>query len=79
MRQAHKLQAIVDAGLAPSERFLQKRLRAGLIAGIKVGREWRMTDQQIDEYVASLENKPRIRRETSMGGLSLASMKRRAS
>lgn len=81
MTRAHKLQVLVAAGLAPSERFLQKRLRAGLIRGIKVGREWRMTDEHIDEYVASMENqaRPRIHRETPTGGLSVASMRRRAS
>lgn len=80
MTRAHKLRTLVEAGLAPSERFLQKRLRAGLIRGIKVGREWRMTDEHINEYVASLENQalPRIPRHDAPAGLSVASMRRRA-
>lgn len=80
MTRAHPLAEIVEAGLAPSERFLQVRLRDGRIRGMKVGHQWRMTDEHIAEYIASHENHtlPRIPRHEP-GGLSLASMRRRAS
>lgn len=78
MKQAHPLEAVVEAGWAPSTHYLIVRLRRGEIPGRKVGRHWRMSDDDIATYVASLSNKA-APVEPSHGGLSLASMRRRAS
>lgn len=65
MKRAHPLQDIVDAGYAPSVRWLQERLRAGEIPGIRVARkgrggraEWRMTDADIEAFIESRRNTP---------------------
>ena len=41
---------------APSERWLIERLRSGAFPGRKVGRYWRMTDQDIADALDSCAN-----------------------
>jgi hypothetical protein len=77
MKQAHPLEAVVEAGWAPSTHYLIVRLRRGEIPGRKVGRHWRMSDDDIQTYVASLSNRS-VAVEPSHGGLSLASSRRRS-
>jgi hypothetical protein len=47
--RGHRLQAIVDAGLAPSVRWLKDQIRAGKIPAHKAGRSWILTDDDLDE------------------------------
>lgn len=75
---AHTLEEVVAAGWAPSVLFLLRRLRSGEIKGRKVGREWRMSDSDIQAYIESLANKRERVSEPTRIGLSAASMRRRA-
>jgi hypothetical protein len=78
MIRAHQLQAVVDAGLAPSVRWLQERLRRGDIPGRRVPRstqngcrfEWRMTDADVEALAESLRNQPQ-RQLTALTATSL--------
>jgi hypothetical protein len=81
MKHAHTLQEIVDAGWAPSVLFLQRRLRRKEISGCKVGREWLLSDEDFEAYIESKRNKPVQVDDTEAPrtGLTLASMRRRAS
>jgi hypothetical protein len=54
--QGHDLEEIVDAGWAPSTRWLQDRLRCGTIRGRKVGRHWKLSDADVEALVESLGN-----------------------
>lgn len=52
----HAARVICDgAGLADPQRFVVERLRRGVFRGLKVGRQWLMTDQQILDAIAQLE------------------------
>jgi hypothetical protein len=44
----------------PSRRWLIERLRDGRFPGRKVGREWRMTDQDIIDALDLCKNDPRV-------------------
>jgi hypothetical protein len=76
---AHRLQDVVDAGLAPSTRWLQERLRRGDIPGIRVARhgrggnrfEWRMTDGDVEALADALRNKPPVRQLTALTATSM--------
>ncbi|MGQ9350712.1 DNA-binding protein [Mycolicibacterium gilvum] len=64
---------------APSERWLIQKLRAGAFPGRKVGRNWRMTEQDITDALDACAND--IRRittnaESSSSGLTPTSRKR---
>lgn len=84
MIRAHKLQELVDAELAPSVLFLQRRLRRGEIPGRKSGREWVMTDADIEAYLDSIGNgaakasKPAEHSNVRRIGISAASARRRS-
>ncbi|TFV60430.1 DNA-binding protein [Mycobacterium sp. PS03-16] len=41
---------------APSERWLIEKLRAGAFPGRKVGRHWRMTEEDIVDALAACSN-----------------------
>lgn len=80
MRRGYQLEEIVDAGLAPSVRWLQKEIRAGRIPAMKAGRHWVMTDEHIEQMVHAFSNQSsNVREIRPAGGLSAASMRRRAS
>lgn len=79
MIRGHQLAAIVDAELAPSVRWLQKEIRAGRITARKLGRHWVMTDQDIEEMLERRRNTTNVHDIRPSGGLSAASMRRRAS
>lgn len=58
--KAHSVeQAKVRMG-APSRRWLIERLRDGRFPGRKVGREWRMTDEDIEAALDACKNDPQI-------------------
>jgi hypothetical protein len=80
MNAAHTLAEVVEAGWAPSERYLVVRLRRGEIRGRKVGRHWRMSDDDIRSYIESLANQataPKL--DVPSSGLTAASARRHAS
>jgi hypothetical protein len=84
VNRAHTLEEIVEAGWAPSVRFLQMRLRHGEIKGRKVGREWKLSDADLEAYIDSPGNKLRpaeqepVTDAMPMGlGLTTASARRR--
>lgn len=81
MTRGHLLSELVEAGLAPSERYLMNRLRDGRIKGMKVGHQWRMTDAHIADYIAAVENHtvPRIAAEPTTGLSSASRRLRRVS
>jgi len=80
MKRGHRLEELVDAGLAPSVRFLQMRLRSGAIPGRKVGRVWVMTDADVEAYLESVKNDAPQRSNvvSPSFGLSAASARRRS-
>ena len=63
MTQTYSL-AEVAAVYLPAEwtdgvRWLSRRIRAGEISAYKVGRSWRMTEDDVSEFVARRRNSPR--------------------
>lgn len=56
MIRGHSLEAVVEAGLAPSVRWLQDQIRAGRIPAHKIGRHWVMTDDDLEIALASWES-----------------------
>lgn len=54
--RTYSLGEVADVYLPPEwtdgVRWLARRLNAGEISGYKVGRVWRMTDADVDEFVA---------------------------
>ena len=62
------------------EVWILRQIRAGRIPAFKVGREWRMTDADVQAAIESLRNpKPRVEpvRLTSVGRPSSLSLRRR--
>lgn len=53
MKKYHTLDQVVEANLAPSADWLARRLNSGKISGCKVGRKWLMSEDDIDEMLAS--------------------------
>ena len=47
-----------DSGLADPQGFVLRKLRAGRFGGLKVGRNWFMTDADIESAVSALRNDP---------------------
>jgi hypothetical protein len=47
-----------DSGLADPQGFVLRKLRAGRFRGLKVGRNWFMTDADIEAAIAGLRNDP---------------------
>jgi hypothetical protein len=58
--RGYSLQSIVDAGLAPSQRWLQDQIRARRIPAHKIGRHWVMTDDDIENALRLWESKPQV-------------------
>ncbi|BBZ09830.1 helix-turn-helix domain-containing protein [Mycobacterium branderi] len=59
-----------------SERWLQRRLRRGLIGGYKVGHTWRMTQDDVDDLIAKHRNTT-VRAERPSRQLSFTPTSRR--
>jgi hypothetical protein len=57
LKRSHTFADIVAAGWAPSIEWLERRARRGDIKARKVGRVWRMTDDDVDAYIDSLANR----------------------
>lgn len=58
MIRGHSLQEIVDAGIAPSVRWLQDQIRAKKIPAHKIGRHWVLTDSDIEQALDMWASKP---------------------
>jgi hypothetical protein len=58
MIRGHRLEQIVDAGLAPSVRWLQDQIRAQRIPAHKIGRHWVMTDTDLEAALEVWASKP---------------------
>jgi hypothetical protein len=58
MIRGHRLEQIVDAGLAPSVRWLQDQIRAQRIPAHKIGRHWVMTDTDLETALEVWASKP---------------------
>lgn len=57
--------------------WLAKRLRSGEIAGYKVSRKWRMSDEQIDAAIDALTPKPfQLPAVPTLAGLTRTSRRR---
>lgn len=69
----HPLPDIVETGLAPSVDWLARRLNSGEIHGVKIGRKWLMSEDDIAEMLADRRNP----RKTPSTGLTPGSRKRR--
>lgn len=53
---SHPLQSIVDAGYAPSVRWLATAIKQGRVPGRMIGRywrTWRMTDDDVQAFLAA--------------------------
>ena len=75
MKRAHDLQEIVDAGWAPSVRWLREGIRRGDIPGRRLPRRGRggragyaMTDEDIEQFVEGQRATPSI---PTRGGINL--------
>lgn len=60
MIRGHTLQAVVDAGHAPSVRWLREAIARGEVPGYRIPRrgrggrgEYRMTDADVEEFIES--------------------------
>lgn len=58
MIRGHQLSAVVEAGLAPSVKWLQAQLRDKKIPGHKIGRHWVMTDTDIEAALEIWASEP---------------------
>lgn len=80
MIRGHQLEAVVEAGLAPSVRWLQDGIRAGRIPAHKLGRHWVMTDTDIEALLdasASTGKPPEAVLPSSPLSLTVTSQRRR--
>ncbi len=76
MRTYSTAEAAHEMG-APSERWLIEQLRSGRFPGRKLGRHWRMTDEDILDALAVCANDfPRVKQLERVVGLTPTSRKR---
>lgn len=58
---SHALQDIVDAGYAPSLRWLAAEIKAGRVPGRMIGRywrNWRMTEEDLRQFLENARTTP---------------------
>lgn len=82
--RTHSLESVAEQlGLADEMKnpvvWLQRRIRRGDASARKFGHHWRMTDQDVADLLESLKNQTNVRELHHTGGLSAASLRRRAS
>jgi hypothetical protein len=76
LAQATRIIVGDDSGLGDPERWVVRQLRSGRFPGLKIGRNWFMTDADIEAAQATLRNDPKPRPEPEpqpvgiLGGLS---------
>jgi hypothetical protein len=56
LAQATRIICGDNSGLADPQRWVAQRLRRGTFQGIRINRNWLMTDADIDAAIASLRN-----------------------
>ncbi|TDO18179.1 hypothetical protein EV580_1363 [Mycobacterium sp. BK086] len=60
MKRSHSLEEVAAAHLPPewtdSVRWLRRRLNSGELTGFKVGRSWRMTDEDVENLTRRWRN-----------------------
>lgn len=76
MIRGHALQAVADAGLAPSARWLQDQIRAKKIPAHKIGRHWIMTDSDIEQMLELTASTPAPKAEMPCLSLTATSLRR---
>lgn len=77
MIRGHSLQDVVDAGLAPSVRWLQDGIRGKAIPAHKLGRHWVMTDADVEQMLEARASKPVPFQASSSPLLSLTATSQR--
>lgn len=78
MKRSYRLEEVAS-NHPVSKRWLEKKIRAGQVTAHKLGRHWVMTDEDIDRMLEDFSNRPAVRELRPTGGLSAASIRRRAS
>lgn len=73
MIRGHTLQEVVDAGHAPSVRWLREAIRAGRVPGYRVARrggggrcDYRMTDADVEAFIESRRVVPAVPSRTGL-------------
>ena len=82
MITTYPLEEVVAAGNAPSIKWLQKEIRARRITARKIGRHWRMTEQDVKDMLDARRNTAQpttpsaVVRELHPRGLTSTSLRR---
>lgn len=78
MAATYSIAEVAEQVGAPSERWVVDQIRAGRFPARKIGRAWRMTDQDIADALEACHNSPgpRIDVVRSLSGLTPKSRKR---
>ena len=79
MTATHSMAEVTERLGAPSERWVVDQIRAGRFPARKIGRAWRMTDQDIADALDACRNtslRPRVEAVSPLSGLTPRSMKR---
>lgn len=63
LAQATRIICGDDSGLSDPEGWVVRKLRAGRFGGLKIGRNWFMTDADVEAAQAALRNDPQPRPE----------------
>lgn len=59
LAQATRIICGEDSGLGDPERWVVRQLRSGRFPGLKIGRNWLMTDADVEAAQATLRNDPK--------------------
>ena len=60
MAKTHSLAQVVKMMPAPSERWLLEKIRKGQFPARKIGRHWRMSNQDVLDALDTLKNDPDV-------------------
>ncbi len=74
----HDIADVVERMGAPSVRWVVDQIRSGRFPARKIGRAWRMTDQDIADALDACRNdlRPQVEVPTRLSGLTATSRKR---
>lgn len=78
MAATYSIADVADRMGAPSVRWVLDQIRAGRFPARKIGRSWRMTDEDVADALDACRNSVRQRSDTSeaLAGLTPASKRR---
>jgi len=79
MITTYSLDEVVAAGNAPSVQWLQRQVRSGRVTACKIGRHWRMTEQDIADMLEARRNTataPTLAPQSAPVGLTPTSRRR---